>query len=124
MPWVLQKEFKFEAAHRLPLHDGKCARLHGHSWVGVVHVKGSEIIGKGPKTGMVMDYGDISAILAPIVETYLDHQFLNETLKGIYPTSEELAHWLYHELKDKISGLVAVEIRETCTASCTYSIGW
>lgn len=25
--WTLQKDFRFEAAHKLPHHDGKCARL-------------------------------------------------------------------------------------------------
>jgi 6-pyruvoyltetrahydropterin/6-carboxytetrahydropterin synthase len=40
--WIVYKykEFRFEAAHRLPHHDGKCRRLHGrHSWVGRVYVE-------------------------------------------------------------------------------------
>ncbi|NES98612.1 MAG: 6-carboxytetrahydropterin synthase QueD, partial [Desertifilum sp. SIO1I2] len=36
--WIIYKEFRFEAAHHLPHHDGKCRRLHGHSWVGRVQV--------------------------------------------------------------------------------------
>ncbi|NER37770.1 MAG: hypothetical protein F6J93_28060 [Oscillatoria sp. SIO1A7] len=29
--WILGKEFRFEAAHKLPCHDGKRARLHGQA---------------------------------------------------------------------------------------------
>ncbi len=29
---ILTKTFHFEAAHHLPGHRGKCARLHGHSY--------------------------------------------------------------------------------------------
>jgi 6-pyruvoyltetrahydropterin/6-carboxytetrahydropterin synthase len=59
--WTLSKEFTFEAAHRLPRHDGKCARLHGHSWKMLVEVESPELHKSGPKSGMVMDFGDIKA---------------------------------------------------------------
>jgi 6-pyruvoyl tetrahydropterin synthase len=29
--WAISKTFKFEAAHSLVHHDGKCSREHGHS---------------------------------------------------------------------------------------------
>jgi 6-pyruvoyltetrahydropterin/6-carboxytetrahydropterin synthase len=47
--WLLAKEFRFEAAHQLPYHDGKCARLHGHSWHGVVYVAGDTLVEKVAK---------------------------------------------------------------------------
>ena len=34
------KLFKFEAAHRLPNHPGKCKNLHGHSYKLEVVVNG------------------------------------------------------------------------------------
>ena len=48
----LEKEFSFEASHQLPLHDGKCARLHGHSWKGRIIIEGEELATTGPKSGM------------------------------------------------------------------------
>ena len=57
--WLIYKEFRFEAAHRLPHHDGKCCRLHGHSWLGRVYVKGNQLIKDGSKQGMLLDYGDL-----------------------------------------------------------------
>jgi 6-pyruvoyltetrahydropterin/6-carboxytetrahydropterin synthase len=68
---LLKKTFRFEASHILPLHPGKCSRLHGHSWVLHVYVRGK----RDPKTGMVMDYADISEKMKPVVED-LDHRHL------------------------------------------------
>jgi 6-pyruvoyltetrahydropterin/6-carboxytetrahydropterin synthase len=119
--WILTKEFRFEAAHYLPLHDGKCARLHGHSWKMIVFVAGNLLQAVGCKSGMLQDYSEIKAIVSPIVEDYLDHHYLNDTTGLENPTSEEIAAWLYGIIKPKLPNLVAVRIDETCTSSCTYT---
>lgn len=120
--WVIYKEFYFEAAHRLPHHDGKCSRLHGHSWVGRVYVQGESVVQEGPQTGMVMDYGEIKKYLQPLLDYYLDHYFLNETTGLENPTSEEIAKWIFDKLeKAGLSNLYAVEIQETCTSGCRYT---
>lgn len=120
--WILGKEFRFEAAHELPHHDGKCARLHGHSWRGVVYVSGVALSETGPKSGMVMDYADIKQFLKPLVDDYLDHYFLNKTTGLENPTSEELARWIFERLEQSgLSGLIAVRIDETCTSTCIYT---
>lgn len=118
--WLLSKKFTFEAAHQLPHHDGKCQRLHGHSWVGVVNVLGDQLQTEGAKQGMVMDYSDIKAVLKPLVEDYLDHHYLNDTLKIESPTSEAVAKWLFERLRDRLPGLHSIEIHETCTSRCLY----
>ena len=117
--FTLRKTFTFEAAHKLTHHDGKCARLHGHSFKLTVEVKGY-VIKDGPKRGMVIDYGDISTVVKPLLENVLDHHFLNETLQHEGPTSEVIAGKIFHYLKTAIPQLSAVEIEETCTASCRY----
>lgn len=123
--WVLFKEFYFEAAHTLPNHDGKCSRLHGHSWAGRVYVKSPSLIRTGPKQGMVMDFSDVKAYLRPIVEDFLDHHDLNRTTGLENPTSEEIARWIYERLEESgLPGLHAVEIRETCTSGCRYQKRW
>jgi 6-pyruvoyltetrahydropterin/6-carboxytetrahydropterin synthase len=59
--------------------------------------------------------------MQPLLEDYLDHYFLNETLAMENPTSEAIAQWVYEQLeKAQLPGLDAVEIRETCTSGCIY----
>jgi 6-pyruvoyltetrahydropterin/6-carboxytetrahydropterin synthase len=96
--------------------------------VAKVTVQGDIIQTDGAKTGMLLDYGDLKAAVQPIVDSKLDHWDLNETLP-VYPTSENIARWLYwevlRELRDRASSniflrLVSVEINETCTSACTY----
>jgi 6-pyruvoyltetrahydropterin/6-carboxytetrahydropterin synthase len=118
--FTLTKEFRFEASHVLPKHKGKCGRLHGHSWVGRVILKSRELQGEGSEAGMVMDFGDVSAVLKPLVEGKLDHYHLNETTGLENPTSEELARWVFQQLKPHLPFLFAVEVFETCTSSCRY----
>lgn len=116
----LTKSFRFEASHQLMNHDGKCARLHGHSWVGSVVCEGYRLNLEGPKTGMLIDYGDISKAVEPYVEKLLDHWHLNESLQTEAPTSEFIACWLYGKLKADLPNLAAVIIEETCTSRCEY----
>lgn len=120
MIWRLTKKFDFEASHQLMHHDGKCARLHGHSWKGEIMVENMELIKVGPKENMVIDFGDMKAPLKPLIEKYLDHWHLNDTLKTEMPTSEFVAKWIYDKLKSDLPDLVAVIIEETCTSRCEY----
>lgn len=116
----ISKQFHFQAAHRLPEHDGKCQRLHGHSWVATVIFRRVFLNGNGPKTGMLVDFGDIKNIVQPIVDEKLDHHYLNETLPEIVPTSECIAEWLFAQIQPLTPDLYAVEIEETCTSKARY----
>jgi 6-pyruvoyltetrahydropterin/6-carboxytetrahydropterin synthase len=122
--WILSKQFKFEAAHYLPNHDGQCRRLHGHSWVGYVYIQGTSLHTDGAKQGMLMDFSDVKKVLKPIVDNYLDHWYLNETTGLLNPTSECLAQWIYNKIKPDLNELIAVRIDETCTSSCIYAPGF
>lgn len=120
--WLIYKEFRFEAAHKLPHHDGKCRRLHGHSWIGQVYVRGNQLIEQGSKQGMLMDYGDIKHYIQPLLDDFLDHHYLNETTGLVNPTSEAIAKWIFEKLeKAGLPGLYAIEIRETCTSGARYT---
>lgn len=116
----LEKDFRFEAAHRLPQHDGKCARLHGHSWRGTLMLEDTLLQVGGPKDGMLVDFGDVSAALAPVLDAVLDHHDLNVTTGLSSPTSENLAAYLFFTLKPALPMLVAVRIEETCTSRCEF----
>ena len=113
----IYKEFSIEAAHRLPnVPEGhKCARLHGHSFQVAIHVDGPV----GEQTGWIMDFGDIKVAFAPIYEQ-LDHHYLNDVVGLENPTSENLAIWIWDNLKSRLPLLSAIEIKETCTSGCIY----
>ena len=116
----LEKRFRFEASHQLPLHDGKCKRLHGHSWVGLLVVEGQSLQQDGPQAGMLVDYASLSASVDWLVECSLDHWHLNDSTRLENPTSEELARWIYNRVKPMVPLLVEVQIEETCTAKAVY----
>jgi 6-pyruvoyltetrahydropterin/6-carboxytetrahydropterin synthase len=120
MTWTLEKEFRFEASHQLPEHDGKCSRLHGHSWRGRLVCQGDRLQESGPKEGMLVDFSEMGALIKPIVEEKLDHWHLNESLGMRSPTSEAIAKWIFDQVKPKLPSLVAVMIEETCTSKCWY----
>ena len=48
---IVLKEFEFDAAHYLPEYNGKCERLHGHTYKLVVKVQGTP-----DHEGMVIDF--------------------------------------------------------------------
>jgi 6-pyruvoyltetrahydropterin/6-carboxytetrahydropterin synthase len=109
--------FTFEAAHDLPQAPvgHKCRRLHGHSYEVMLTVRGPV----QQPAGWVIDFADIAAAWAPL-HGMLDHQYLNE-IEGLEnPTSELLATWIWQRLVEKLPGLIAVEIAETCTCRCVY----
>ena len=50
----IRRTFRFEAAHVLPFHQGKCSRMHGHSYRLDVAVRGP-LQTDGPARGMIED---------------------------------------------------------------------
>ena len=115
---ALTKDYRFEAAHRLP-HvppDHKCARMHGHSFHIEVEVSGEV----DPRTGWLVDFGDITAVVEPLLAAELDHRTLNDVPGLENPTSEHLCRWLWERLRSRIPGLSAITVHETCAARCSY----
>lgn len=95
---LLTKVFRFEAAHHLPGHRGKCARLHGHSYRLEITLRGpiKEAPGESDH-GMVIDFGDLAQIVREAVISRLDHSDLNE-VTGIHTTAENLTYWIWDAL--------------------------
>ncbi|WP_372760209.1 6-carboxytetrahydropterin synthase QueD [Litorivivens sp.] len=111
------KEFTFEAAHHLPNvpEDHKCRRLHGHSF----HVRLTVSGELDANAGWIMDFADLKRAFQATYER-LDHHYLNDIPGLENPTSENLAIWIWDQLKPTLPQLSAVEIRETCTSGCIY----
>ncbi|MCS6913146.1 MAG: 6-carboxytetrahydropterin synthase QueD [Myxococcota bacterium] len=116
----LVREYRFEAAHRLPAVPAghKCARLHGHSYRVEIAVSGQT----GQDSGWLMDFYDLDRAVAPAIEA-LDHRLLNE-IEGLEnPTCERLCWWLWQRLRPALPGLTAITVWETADARCTYRGG-
>ena len=70
----ITKEFRFETGHALYGYDGKCRNVHGHSYHLSVTITGTPIAEEGhKKLGMVMDFGDLKAIVKEEVVDPFDH---------------------------------------------------
>ncbi|MGA9018891.1 MAG: 6-carboxytetrahydropterin synthase QueD [Candidatus Cybelea sp.] len=109
----LRKQFRFEAAHVLPFHPGKCARMHGHSYRLEVAISGP-VQTEGPSRGMVEDFDEIERIVAQRIVDRLDHQNLNDFVEN--PTAENLLLWIWQHLANDLPGLDELVLWETTTA--------
>ena len=109
----IRKHFGFEAAHVLPYHQGKCARLHGHSYRLEVAVRGP-LKEDGPARGMIEDFEDIQRIVRAEIVGALDHRSLNDLVEN--PTCERIALWIWERLDRALAGLDELVLWETRTS--------
>lgn len=109
----IRKQFSFEAAHVLPHHEGKCSRLHGHSYRLEVTVEGP-LQASGPATGMVVDFDVLAQTVRRTVIDALDHRSLNDLIEN--PTSENIVAWIWRELAPAVPQLAELALWETATA--------
>ena len=117
--YFLSVKDHFDAAHRLPFHQGKCQNIHGHRW-------DVEVVVGSPKTnenGLVLDFGVLKDLLAGVV-LRLDHRYLNEVCDFV-PTAENLARFLFEAMSEKLGQYDtvfthSVRVNETPTSTATY----
>ena len=110
----IRKTFRFESAHVLPFHTGKCSRMHGHSYVLEVGVRGP-LQTDGPARGMIVDFDEIKAIVRSEIVDAFDHQTLNDFIEN--PTAEHIVAWIWKRLEPALTGLDELVLWET-TNSC------
>lgn len=113
----LKKEYRFEAAHRLPkVPPGhKCSRMHGHSYRIELHARGPV----NPETGWLVDFAVLDDAWQPLHDR-LDHNVLNDVPGLENSTCENLAEYVWRELRPRIPQLSGVTVWETADACCTY----
>jgi 6-pyruvoyltetrahydropterin/6-carboxytetrahydropterin synthase len=116
------KTFRFEAAHRLPDHDGKCRKLHGHSYRVEVEVATATLAAEGPKRGMAIDFGDVKEAVADIVNQ-MDHTVLNDRAlwSDTPPTAEAIAKEFYDVVSRRLLGVSRVRVWETDDSWAEYT---
>jgi 6-pyruvoyltetrahydropterin/6-carboxytetrahydropterin synthase len=91
MIMTLYTEDFFDAAHLIEGYDGKCSRIHGHTWKIAVWIRGdSKLI---DKNGILWDFSNIKKITHEF-----DHKNLNEVI-DVNPTAENLAVYVYKKMK-------------------------
>lgn len=96
--YYVKKRMEIAGAHRLNLlYESKCANLHGHNWIVIVHCKSNEL----DRNGMVCDFTHIKKM----VHDKLDHQYLNDVV-DFNPTAENMAKWIC----DQIPSCYKVEV--------------
>jgi 6-pyruvoyltetrahydropterin/6-carboxytetrahydropterin synthase len=123
----------FSASHRLynpnlseeqniEVYD-KCASLngHGHNFVLEITVVGEP----QQQTGYVMDLRKLKTIVREEIISKVDHKHLNfdvDFLKGVIPTSENVAKAIWKILANKITEatLYSVRLQETENNSVEY----
>jgi len=116
----IRKSFTFEAAHVLPHHPGKCARLHGHSYRLDVALDGP-LQSSGPATGMVEDFEVVSRVVKAAVIDELDHRSLNELMDN--PTAENIVVWVWDRLASELPRLTELTLWETRKACVVMKRG-
>ncbi len=124
----------FSSAHNLRGYKGKCEDLHGHNWRVEITVKSKKL----DNIGMVLDFRYLKNKLNTVLDK-MDHKYLNKLsifkkiipLKkkgakrtkfssGVNPTSENIAKYIYDQLKSQIPLLACVTVWENSTSAATY----
>jgi 6-pyruvoyltetrahydropterin/6-carboxytetrahydropterin synthase len=109
----LTRKYRFEAAHWLPHHRGKCASMHGHSYR-LLLVLSAPI----RADGMLLDFEEVDAMADPVIATY-DHRVLNDVLDN--PTCELVAVDAFSRLRNAGLPLVRLTLWETERGAVTVS---
>ena len=138
----IAKEFSFDMAHMLDGHDGKCKNLHGHTYKLQVEVAG-DLHQAGAKSGMVMDYSDLKAIVKTHILDEMDHAFIYDTTSEretkvakllqelnsktfgmpVRTTAEQMAKFIFERLHSVGLPVSLIRLWETPTSYCEYSKG-
>ena len=134
---IIQKDYKFYAAHRNEELPDKCRNLHGHRY-------GLRCFFDVERSGSISTlFGDFDARIEPFLKSEYDHSMLINVHDSLYetlvghmqrtgealrlkefdcPTSvENLAHKLFTEITEMGFRLNRIEVRETDTSVLTYT---
>ena len=110
-------ETHFSGAHHLLNYKGACENMHGHNWKVEVYVVGNTL----DNSNILVDFKVLKKEVNKIID-YLDHKDINELpeFKGISPSSEIIAKYVYEKIKEKFKNVSRVSVWETDTSRATY----
>ena len=134
---IIQKQYKFYAAHRNQELRDKCSNLHGHRYgitcffeverTGALTTLFADFDAKiEPFLKAEYDHGMLVDVDDPLYETLVGHmERTGETLKlkrfSRPTTVENLAHQLFTEITEMGFRLNRLEVRETDTSVVSYT---
>ena len=113
----------FSAAHLLREIGGKCEELHGHNFIVEVSAAADALNDEG----LLLDFRLLKRWTDDVLDG-LDHKYLNELecFKGMNPSSERIARFLYERIGEKARQakvpLTRVTVWESENARVSYSL--
>ena len=113
----LTVEDTFDAAHALRGYDGPCENLHGHTWKVRIQLQGKKL----NQIGLLEDFKVLKQELKQILDQF-DHKLLNDVkpFEVDNPSSENLARYIYKEMKRRKNSLAKVTVWESATSCASY----
>jgi 6-pyruvoyltetrahydropterin/6-carboxytetrahydropterin synthase len=102
---TIYRQFKFDSAHWLPYHEGRCHNLHGHSFKVGIALSGvpKKDEDGNSESGMVMDFGRLKEMVNKAIIDIVDHHCLNEVLPISNPTAESMSEHFFYKLQKILS---------------------
>ena len=130
--YEVTQEIPFCYGHRLLLHAGKCARLHGHNGVARLTLRAAAL----DDGGMVVDFDQVAARVGGWIEQTLDHRMLLHAADPIIPellrqgepfvtvdanpTAETIARLIFERVAAQGMPVTEVTLWETENSFATY----
>lgn len=131
--FCVTRQIDFCYGHRLLNYAGKCRYLHGHNGRAVISLAAEELDDRG----MVLDFGDIKAVVSTWIDNELDHRMilhrddpavpmLQKMGEPLYlldrnPTAESIAREIFEFTRDHGFPVTQVDLWETPRCFATYS---
>lgn len=126
------REIDFCYGHRLLNYQGKCRNLHGHNGRVLITVDSASLDDRG----MVLDFGDIKAVVARWIDENFDHrmilrrddpavEYLKKLGEPMYlldenPTAENIAKTIFEMAASQGFPVSEVRLWETPHCYATY----
>jgi 6-pyruvoyltetrahydropterin/6-carboxytetrahydropterin synthase len=109
--WKLCTEFTIDSAHSIDGYDGKCARLHGHTYRIRMEATSDRLhTSKYLKTpDMVCDFRELKWAAADSLKGGLDHANLNDLMPGV-TSAERIAEFIHNETKKRIPESISLKV--------------
>ena len=107
------KRFRWEAAHRLPWHEGDCRHVHGHSYRMMVELEGTPTDDTPGGPSMLIDFKHVKRLVKPMVEA-MDHATLvAESDTDLLEAMEALDTKIYRMPVDSTAENLSAHVAET-----------
>ncbi len=99
--YTIHIETLFESAHNLREYHGVPEPLHGHTWKAEVFAERCGL----DHEDMAIDFLELRSALDTLIKPF-EHKYINDIapFDKINPSTENIATWIFEELKKKFEG--------------------